>query len=491
MKKLILSLALILAACTGISADNPKREFRGAWMHTVHQGQYARQSTEQNMQYLRNQLDSLQAAGVNAIVWQVRPSADALYESNFEPWSRFLSGKAGVAPSPAWDPLQFMIEECHKRGMELHAWLNPYRVTTSPGEVLPNNHIYYKHPERFVVYDKKVYFDPGLPENREFIENVVEDIITRYDVDGIHMDDYFYPYPVAGKDFPDDKSYEKYGNGMERGDWRRQNVDLLIEGLHNLIAEKKPWVRFGVSPFGIWRNKKTDPRGSDTNGLQNYDALYADVLLWSKNGWVDYMLPQLYWELEHKAASYLVLVDWWNKNANGRHMYIGQDVNKTMKLPDLKPSTERSQLRHKVELTRKGANIQGNCWWPGYSITRNIGGVADSLKNDLQSTIAIPPTYPWISQETPDRIKGVKIKNGILSWQAPENQGKVTDVNRFVVYRSAENNPSEAVNDPANIVAITHNREFRLPAEKGGYYFVTALNRVNNESVPSMAVKNK
>lgn len=491
MKKLILSLALILAACTGISADNPKREFRGAWMHTVHQGQYARQSTEQNMQYLRNQLDSLQDAGVNAIVWQVRPSADALYESNFEPWSRFLSGKAGVAPSPAWDPLQFMIEECHKRGMELHAWLNPYRVTTSPGEVLPNNHIYYKHPERFVVYDKKVYFDPGLPENREFIENVVEDIITRYDVDGIHMDDYFYPYPVAGKDFPDDKSYEKYGNGMERGDWRRQNVDLLIEGLHNLIAEKKPWVRFGVSPFGIWRNKKTDPRGSDTNGLQNYDALYADVLLWSKNGWVDYMLPQLYWELEHKAASYLVLVDWWNKNANGRHMYIGQDVNKTMKLPDLKPSTERSQLRHKVELTRKGANIQGNCWWPGYSITRNIGGVADSLKNDLQSTIAIPPTYPWISQETPDRIKGVKIKNGILSWQAPENQGKVTDVNRFVVYRSAENNPSEAVNDPANIVAITHDREFRLPAEKGGYYFVTALNRVNNESVPSMAVKNK
>lgn len=490
MKKLILSLALVLAAITGASAENPKREFRGAWMHTVHQGQYSRQTTEQNKAYLRNQLDSLQGAGVNAILWQVRPSADALYESKLEPWSRFLSGKAGVAPTPYWDPLQFMIEESHKRGMELHAWLNPYRVTTSPKEVLPKNHIYYQHPERFVMYDNKVYFDPALPENREFIENVVDDIITRYDVDGIHMDDYFYPYPVAGKDFPDDKSYAKYGNGMDRGDWRRQNVDQLIEGLHKLISEKKPWIRFGVSPFGIWRNKKSDPRGSDTNGLQNYDALYADVLLWTKNGWVDYMLPQLYWELEHKAASSLILVDWWNNNANGRHMYIGQDVNKTMQKPDLAPSKEKTQLRHKIELTRKAKNIQGNCWWPGYSITRNIGGVADSLAKDLQSTIAIPPTYPWISQEVPAKVKGVKIKNGVLSWNAPAAEGKVTDVNRFVVYCSAENNPAQAVADPANIVAITYDSEFTLPSKKG-YYFVTALNRVNNESEPSMAVKNK
>lgn len=491
MKKLFVSLALIIATVAGVSAQNPKREFRGAWMHTVHQGQYARQTTDQNKTYLRNQLDSLKAAGVNAIVWQVRPSADAFYQSNFEPWSRFLSGKAGVAPSPTWDPLQFMIDECHNRGMELHAWLNPYRVTTSPKEVLPKNHIYYKHPERFVMYDRKVYFDPGIPENRKFIEDVVDDIITRYDVDGIHMDDYFYPYPVAGKEFPDEKSFAKYGQGMKRDDWRRQNVDQLIEGLHKLIAQKKPWIRFGVSPFGIWRNRSSDPRGSETNGLQNYDALYADVLLWTKNGWVDYMLPQLYWELEHKRASYLVLVDWWNKNANGRHMYIGQDVNKSMQLPDLKPSNEKTQLRHKVELTRKGENIQGNCWWPGYSITRNVGGVADSLANDLQSTIALPPTYPWITDEAPAKVKGVKIKNGVMSWTAPETQGAATDVNRFVVYRSDENKPEKAVNDPANIVAVTYENSFNLPAKKGEYFFVTALNRVNNESEPSMAVKNK
>lgn len=254
-KKLTIFFLSVMATVGAVNAENPKREFRGAWMHTVHQGQYAKQSTAENQAYLKEQLDLLQQAGCNAVVWQIRPSADALYPSELEPWSRFLSGEAGVAPSPMWDPLQFMIDECHARGMELHAWLNPYRVTTSKDEKLADNHIYHKYPERFLTYDNKLYFDPALPENREFIIDVVKDIITRYDVDAIHMDDYFYPYPLKDVDFPDDASYAKYGNGMVRGDWRRQNVDMLIEGLHNVIAENKPWVRFGISPFGIWRNK--------------------------------------------------------------------------------------------------------------------------------------------------------------------------------------------------------------------------------------------
>ena len=380
MKKFLITSALALCLCLpqGFAA-NPKREFRGAWLHTVHQSQYAKMTPAETQKYLRDQLDKLQATGCNAILFQVRPSADAFYPSELEPWSRFLSGTAGKAPSPTWDPLQFMIDESHARGMELHAWLNPYRVTTSKNEKLPSNHIYHKHPERFVTYDGKLYFDPGLQENREFIEAVVKDIITRYDVDAIHMDDYFYPYPVAGKDFPDDASFAKYGNGMSRGDWRRHNVDLLIEGLHNVIVDTKPWVRLGISPFGIWRNKETDPRGSDTKGLQNYDALYADVLLWTEKGWVDYMLPQLYWELEKKIASSEKLAYWWNDNANGRHMYIGQDVKKTMDMPDLPPSKNPTQLDHKIRLTRELPNIQGNCWWPGYMITSNYKGIADSL----------------------------------------------------------------------------------------------------------------
>lgn len=476
--------ALVLTAGVALSA-NPKREFRGAWMHTVYQSQYAQKGTAELQKYLIDQLDRLQAAGVNAVLFQVRPSADAFYPSKLEPWSRFLT-KDGKAPEPYWDPLQFMIDESHKRGMELHAWLNPYRVTTSPKEKLAPGHLYYKEPKRFVTYagDKKMYFDPGLPENRKFIEDVVMDIVSRYDVDGIHFDDYFYPYPAGGVDFPDDASYAKYGKGMNRGDWRRQNVDLLIEEIHDRIASTKPWVRFGVSPFGIWRNKSTDPRGSDTNGLQNYDALYADVLLWSQKGWIDYLLPQLYWELEHKRASTLVLAEWWDKNAGLRHMYYGQDVNNIMKHPDLAPSKEKTQLRHKIELSRELPNVQGNCWWPGYSVTANVGGVADSLSNDLQNTIALVPEYPWITNSRPAAPK-LKASGRTLSWKGSEARGNASDVVKYVVYRF--DNAAEAdFDDAAAIVAVVPGTTF--PADKPGVYYVTALNRVNNESAPSKGV---
>ena len=369
------SFLLLLSAALGVSAESPKQEFRGAWLHTVYQGQYKKQTTAQNQAYLRNLLDSLQLTGVNAVIFQVRPQADAFYDSKLEPWSRFLTDD-GAKPKPYWDPLQFMVEECHKRGMELHAWLNPYRVTTNAKQTLPKGHIYHKHPERFVRYDGKLYFNPGLPENREFIGKVVEDIVSRYDIDAIHFDDYFYPYPAKGKDFDDAAAFAKYGKGMARDDWRRHNVDLLIEELNTRIKKLKPWVRFGISPFGIWRNKTSDPRGSDTNGLQNYDALYADVLLWEEKGWIDYLLPQLYWELDHKAASSRILADWWNENSgHNRHLYIGQDVERCM---------SKGELGEKVEISRSRQNVAGNCWWPGYSVTRNSGGVADSLASDLQ-----------------------------------------------------------------------------------------------------------
>lgn len=491
MNKFAAVLLFVILSLQAFSA-NPKREFRGAWMHTVHQPQYARHSTAENKKYLCRQLDSLKMAGVNAVIFQVRPSADAFYKSNYESWSRFLSGTAGVAPKPLWDPLEFMVAESHKRGMELHAWLNPYRVTTSAKEKLPAGHLYYRHPERFVTYDRKIYFDPGLPENRKFICDVVLDIICRYDVDGIHMDDYFYPYPVAKLKFPDDASYRKYGKGMNRADWRRQNVDKLIEELHNVIAENKPWVRFGVSPFGIWRNKASDPHGSDTNGLQNYDDLYADVLLWSKKGWVDYMLPQLYWELEHSKASSLKLVEWWNANANGRHMYIGQDVNKTMSFCALPPSCEKSQLRHKVELTRRLPNVQGNCWWPGYSITKNYKGVADSLASDIQSTIAIPPSFPWIKSSPLKAVKGVVMKDGILTWKESVKHGVTSDAVRYVIYSSIKGDEAD-IDNPSNIIAVICSNSFKVPVgiTRGTYLIVTALDRVNNESPASMPVKVK
>ncbi len=492
MKKLLKKIffpAVLLAfsASAVFAAGNtlPRREFRGAWLHTVYQDGYKKRTTEENKAYLRNQLDSLKLAGINAVIFQVRPQSDAFYRSKIEPWSRYLTNN-GMPPKPLWDPLAFMVDEAHKRGMELHAWLNPYRVTTSAKQTVPRSHIYHKHPERFVRYDGKLYFDPGQPQNRHYIAEIVADIIKRYDVDGIHFDDYFYPYPVKNLEFDDKVSYSRYGKGMKKADWRRKNVDDLIEEVHQVIAAYKPWVRFGISPFGIWRNKSTDPRGSDTRGLQNYDALYADPLHWAAEGWIDYQMPQLYWDLAHKSASYLVLVDWWNRNANGRHVYVGQDVERTMKFADLAPSAEKTQLRHKIDLTRAAENIQGTCWWPGYYVTANMGGVADSLLTIHHAGSAIVPSYPWISENIPATVSGLKAQGRNLSWDAPEVKNKVDDVVRYAIYLMPDG--AASVED-AQLVDITPVASYKLSS--GGTYVVTALDRVNNESAPSKPVKVK
>lgn len=487
LSHILLSGALCLSSLT-IDAQNPNREFRGAWLHTVFQSQYKKQSTDENKAYLRSQLDSLQMLGINAVIFQVRPQADAFYPSKLEPWSCYLTD-GGKAPNPKWDPLQFMIDECHARGMELHAWLNPYRVTASKNQntQLPASHIFRRHPDRFVTYDGKLYFDPGIPENRKFICDVVADIVSRYDVDGIHFDDYFYPYPVAKRPFPDDKSYRKYGNGMPRDDWRRRNVDLLIKELHERITGLKPWVRFGISPFGIFRNKKSDPKGSNTNGLENYDSLYANVLLWEQQGWIDYLLPQLYWELEHKSASYSVLVDWWNDNAGqNRHLYIGQDVARTMTKPDLAPSTQASQLKTKIEMTRKADNIQGNCWWPGYSLCKNVGGIADSLQTKFQATPALVPAYTWMSDSVPEPVKGLRpTSDNTFSWDSFKTTESVDDVVKYAIYRFDHRDDIDLERAGA-LTAITYTTSYT--ATIPGVYVVTALNRANNESEPSQAI---
>lgn len=329
----------------------PKREFRAAWIQSVN-GQFRGMPTEKLKQNLIGQLNSLQKAGINAIIFQVRPEADALYASRLEPWSRFLTGVQGKAPEPYWDPMQFMIDECHKRGMEFHAWINPYRTKTTLKSELAPNHVYNIHPEWFVTYGDQLYFDPALPESRRHICMVVSDIVSRYDVDAIHMDDYFYPYPIKGKDFPDDASFARFGGGFSnKGDWRRSNVNVLIKKLHETIREIKPWVKFGVSPFGIYRNESSDPLGSKTKGLQNYDDLYADVLLWAREGWIDYNIPQIYWHIGHPVADYETLVKWWARNTENRPLFIGQSVMNTVQNADPKnPSI--NQLPRKMALQR-------------------------------------------------------------------------------------------------------------------------------------------
>ena len=473
-----------------------KREFRGAWLHIIGQGQYARQSTAENQAYLIRQLDLLKQAGCNAVIWQVRPQADAAYPSALEPWSRWLTGTAGQAPDPMWDPLQFMIDESHRRGMELHAWINPYRVTSGADDRPAPGHVYYQHPEWFLTYaDGKIYFDPALPESRDFIDRVVRDIVTRYDVDAIHMDDYFYPYPKEGAEFPDTASFARYGAGWgDKGDWRRHNVDMLIEQLHNSIQELKPWVQLGISPFGIWRNKKSDANGSDTNGLQCYDALYADCPRWTAMGWVDYMVPQLYWELEHKLASDLTLSYWWNDHANGRHMYYGQAVRNVMTHRDIADdggdTLNPTQLDHKMRLMRRLPHVHGVTWWPGYTVTENFRGVLDSLANNHCARPAIIPPYVWLDDVPPGKVTDLIVSKAgkgkeTLSWAPPATADPLQQAARYAVYRFAQGETVD-VDRAEAIVAITGQTSITLDAPKGRHtWAVTAVDRCNNESEPA------
>ena len=465
----------------------PKREFRAAWIQSVN-GQFRGMPTEKLKQNLIGQLNSLQKAGINAIIFQVRPEADALYASRLEPWSRFLTGVQGKAPEPYWDPMQFMIDECHKRGMEFHAWINPYRTKTTLKSELAPNHVYNIHPEWFVTYGDQLYFDPALPESRRHICMVVSGIVSRYDVDAIHMDDYFYPYPIKGKDFPDDASFARFGGGFSnKGDWRRSNVNVLIKKLHETIREIKPWVKFGVSPFGIYRNESSDPLGSKTKGLQNYDDLYADVLLWAREGWIDYNIPQIYWHIGHPVADYETLVKWWARNTENRPLFIGQSVMNTVQNADPKnPSI--NQLPRKMALQRAYQTIGGSCQWPASAVVENAGKYRDALIAEYHKYPALPPVFDFMDNEAPANVRKMKpvwTEDGyILFWTAPKYKEEMNRAIQYVVYRF---NDKEKVNidDPSHIVAITRDNFYKLPYEDGKTkyrYVVTALDRLHNES---------
>ena len=491
LRKLILLLALFLATGVGAQIQQqspyPKREFRGAWIQAVN-GQFRGIPTEKLKQTLIDQLNSLQGAGINAIIFQVRPEADALYASQLEPWSRFLTGVQGQAPSPYWDPMQFMIDECHKRGMEFHAWINPYRVKTSLKSELSANHLYNIHPEWFVTYNNQLFFDPALPESRRHICMVVADIVSRYDVDAIHMDDYFYPYPAKGMDFPDDASFARYGGGFtNRADWRRSNVNILIQKIHETIRGLKPWVKFGISPFGIYRNEKNDPLGSKTNGLQNYDDLYADVLLWARNGWVDYNIPQIYWQIGHPAADYETLVKWWAKNTENRPLFIGQSVMNTIQNADPK-NPSMNQLPRKMALERAYQTIGGSCQWPASAVVENAGKYRDALVQEYHKYPALVPVFDFMDDKAPGKVRKVKkewTEDGyMLFWTAPKAKDEMDRAVQYVVYRF-DDKEKVNIDDASHIVAVTRNNFYKLPYKDGKNkyrYVVTALDRLHNES---------
>ena len=484
MKKLLLLLSVFLSLT---ASAQMKREMRGAWIQCVN-GQFQGMGTQKMQQTLSYQLDELQKDGVNVIIFQVRPECDALYESSIEPWSRFLTGQQGKAPSPYWDPLQWMIEQCHARGMELHAWINPYRARTKTTTALASNHIKVRKPQNCFEYDGLTILNPGLPENRDYICEVARDIVTRYDVDGIHMDDYFYPYPAAGQVIPDDAQYRQYSNGIkDRGDWRRYNVNLFIEQFYKTIHEAKPWVKVGISPFGIYRNKKSSPIGSNTNGLQNYDDLYADILLWVNNGWLDYCVPQVYWEIGNKAADYDTLIRWWNQYASKRPLIIGEDVERTVKFADAKNPASHQQAA-KMLLHQQLPGVKGSVLWYAKAAVDNVGNYGTMLRDYYWRYPALQPAMPFIDGKAPKKVKGVKpvwTSDGyVLFWTAPKGKGWKDEAVKYVVYRFGAKDKVNTA-DPTKIVAITAQPFLKLPYEDGKMkytYVVTALDRLQNES---------
>ncbi|MDY4629310.1 MAG: family 10 glycosylhydrolase [Prevotella sp.] len=477
--------ALLLFVVATVCA-NTVREFRGAWIQCVN-GQFMGMSTADMQKTLTYQLDELQKDGANAIIFQVRPECDALYNSSIEPWSRFLTGEQGKAPSPYWDPLQWMIEQCHKRGMELHAWINPYRAKTKTTHVLSPKHIAHKRRDLVFEYDGQYILNPAYDENRQYICHVVGDILRRYDVDGLHIDDYFYPYPAAGCTIPDEQLYRRNPGGHSNiGDWRRYNVNLFMKEMHDTIRAVKPWVKFGVSPFGIYRNKKSDPNGSDTRGLQNYDDLYADVLLWINNGWVDYCVPQIYWQIGHPTADYKTLIQWWDRNASARPLYIGEDVERTVKYKD-DDNPNQHQMPAKYKLHDFANNVQGTVLWYAKAAVDNIGNYGKMLRNVYWRTPALQPLMPFISKKQPGKPRKVKMvwtsDGPMLFWTAPKTKSKSKDW--------ASNAHQYAVYCDGTLVAVTSDTFFKLPYVDGKTkhtYVVTSLNRIHNES---KAVKKK
>lgn len=487
MNRLKAILVLIALSMPILAGAQNKREFRGAWIQCVN-GQFLGLGKDKMQRMLTYQLDELQKDGVNAIIFQVRAECDALYPSKIEPWSKFLTGQQGKAPQPYWDPLQWMIQECHGRGMELHAWINPYRAkhgTTSASMMSPK-HIAVRKPGLCFAYDNLLIMNPGLQESADYVCRVVADIVNRYDIDGLHIDDYFYPYPTAGKITADEKLFASDSHGFKNiSDWRRDNVSRFIKQLGETIHNIKPWIKFGVSPFGIYRNKKSDPNGSATNGLQNYDDLYADVLLWVNNGWVDYCVPQLYWEIGNRAADYKTLITWWNKHAGNRPLYIGEDIERTAKYPD--PKNPRShQLPAKHRLHQQMSNVQGTVLWYAKTAVDNVGNIGHTLRNAYWRYPALPPYMPFLDDKAPKKVRSLKLtwtaEGPLLNWKAPKGKAWGDVCQRFVVYRFE---PGEEVDlsRADRILKITSSTSMIAPYAKGKYtYVVTALDRVGNES---------
>ncbi|GAA4869036.1 glycoside hydrolase family 10 protein [Saccharopolyspora cebuensis] len=375
------AVLLGLIGTGGAAAQSPTTALRGMWIGAVHNIDWPSRpglTPQQQRTEYRALLDQAVDHRLNAVFVQVRPTADAFWPSPREPWSHWLTGEQGR--DPGYDPLRFMVDEAHRRGLEFHAWFNPYRVSThaDPSRLVPE-HPARQHPEWTFEYDGQLYYDPGLPEVREFVTGAIMHAVRGYDIDGVHLDDYFYPYPADGVEIPDRDTFARHGGGFtDIADWRRHNVDQLVSTLDREVHAAKPGVRFGISPFGIWRNESSDPAGSATSGLESYSAIYADSRKWVREGWVDYIAPQLYWYIGHPAADYAALVPWWHRTVEGTdvELYVGQAAHRAGSSPGW---TDPGELSAHLTLNRDHPGVSGDIFFSATSLRTNAAEAMDRV----------------------------------------------------------------------------------------------------------------
>lgn len=480
---------------------HPKREFRGVWVATVDNIDWPGkppESAAQQQQKLIALLDAHQKAGLNAVMFQVRPAADAFYAQSSEPWSKWLTGKQGQAPNPVYDPLLLAVTEAHKRGMELHAWFNPYRATKDTNfTALSPQHITNLKPEWFFVYGGQKLFDPGIPEVREYIVHIILNVVDHYNIDGVHMDDYFYPYHVKGQELKDSSTFAKYNNGFtDINDWRRNNVDVLIKMLGDSIHKHNPRIKFGISPFSVWANQYQNPEGSNTHGGDTYYSQFADSRKWVKEGWVDYINPQLYRPLYDPLVAFDTMVDWWSNNTYDRHLYIGQAPYRLLEKNNLPGFKQPQELPDEIRYLRHNPRVQGSVFFSSKSLIKNPLGFTDSLTNTYYRYPALPPPMLWLDSVAPNAPRELAAKatsKGVhLTWLAPLPAKDHEPVYGYVIYRF---NTADTVDidRPQHILHIQYNTTTNYEdatAEPGKTYLyvVTAIDRLKNESPHSNVV---
>lgn len=500
MKKMMILMLIMAASLPALSGDHPKREMRGVWIATVENIDWPSKpglSARVQKREMIELLDLARSYNLNTVIVQIRPAADAFYPSALEPWSHWLTGEQGRAPEPEYDPLTFIIDECRERGLDIHVWLNPYRVLrdTAFAKTSPL-HASKAHPDWLVTYGSLKYFDPALPPVRDHVARVVSDIVRRYDVDAIHMDDYFYPYRIAGAEFPDDHSFALYGGSFapaQRDDWRRNNVDLIIRQLHDSIKAIKPHVQFGISPFGVWRNKSDDSTGSSTRaGQTNYDDLYADILKWQKNNWIDYVVPQLYWQIGFEIADYAILAKWWNDNSFGCPVHIGHALYRLDAGSSAPAWRASDQITKQISLNREYLQIDGSVFYSAKYLRTNPLGIKQQLTGELYKFPALCPENPRIKPIQAGLPGEVKLSRGLFCYKLSWKKG--SDTRLFVVYQF-DKEPYD-FSDPANLFKVTPNTRIRIRKGKetrlkDHVYAVSALSITHVETAGVIAEKQR